>query len=130
MVTGVGIDIIEIDRIGRALEQLGDRFRNRIFTPLEQQYCEEFRDPVPHYAARFAAKEAAMKALGIGIYSRVPWTDIEIRNLPSGEPTLVLHGRARERARARGSDTYRVSLSHNRTQAVAVVIMEGPGPDL
>lgn len=123
-IVGIGIDVIEIERIRQAVQRLGERFLKRIYTPIEIEYCEHFKDPIPHLAARFAAKEAAMKALGVGLYSGIPWTDYEIRNEPSGEPRLYLHRRALDRARDRGASRGWVSLSHNRTQAVAVVVME------
>ena len=127
-VAGIGVDIIEIDRIRRAVDRLGERFIRRIYTKSEEAYCRAFRDPVPHLAARFAAKEAAMKALGVGIYSGIPWTHFEILNHPSGEPYLVLHDKARARADLRGVTEAYVSLSHNRTQALAMVVMCGPAP--
>ena len=123
-VEGVGIDIIEIERIRRAVDKLGERFLKRIYTSVEIEYCHRFEDPVPHLAARFAAKEAAMKALGVGIYSGIPWTDYEIQNEPSGEPHLYFHRKAAARARERGVARCWVSLSHNRSQAVAVVVVE------
>ena len=123
-VEGVGIDIIEIERIRRAVDKLGERFLKRIYTSVEIEYCHQFKDPVPHLAARFAAKEAAMKALGVGIYSGIPWTDYEIQNEPSGEPRLYFHRKAAAHARDRGVARCWVSLSHNRSQAVAVVVVE------
>jgi len=123
-VGGIGVDVIEIERIRQAVTKLGKRFLNRIYTSVEIDYCHRFKDPIPHLAARFAAKEAAMKALGVGIYSGIPWTDYEIRNEPSGEPRLYFHRKAAARARERGVEHCWVSLSHNRTQAVAVVVVE------
>ncbi|MCS7312282.1 MAG: holo-ACP synthase [Acidobacteria bacterium] len=124
-ICGIGVDVIEIGRIRQAVERLGERFLRRIFTEAEQTYCAGFQDPYPHLAARFAAKEAAMKALGVGLWSGIPWTDFEVRNLPSGEPQLFLHSRAWTRANERGVTQVWVSLSHDRTAAVAVVVLVG-----
>jgi len=127
VVCGIGVDVIEVERIRQAVERLGERFLRRIFTEVERQYCAGFQDPYPHLAARFAAKEAAMKALGVGLWSGIPWTDFEVRNLPSGAPQLFLHGKARTRADERGVVQAWVSLSHDRTTAVAVVVLVGSG---
>ncbi len=123
MIVGLGIDIIEIERIREGIERFQQRFLKRFFTEIERKYCEAFQDPYPHYAVRFAAKEAAMKALGVGIFSKIPWTDFEVRNEKSGKPYLVLHGKASQRARELGARSSALSLSHNRTQACAVVIL-------
>ena len=123
-ICGVGVDVIEIERIRQAIERLGERFLRRIYTDVERTYCMGFRDPFPHLDARFAAKEAAMKALGVGLWSSIPWTDFEVRNRSTGEPELYLWRKASERARERGVRHYWVSLSHHRSVAVAVVVME------
>ena len=127
-ICGVGVDIIEIDRIRQAVGRLGERFLRRIFTEVERRYCDGFQDPYPHLAARFAAKEAAMKALGVGLWSGIPWTDFEVRNQPSGEPQLFFYGKARARADERGVVQAWISLSHDRTSAVAFVVLVGTGP--
>src|SRR5205809_1492537 len=85
MIVGTGVDITETARIEQALERHGDRFSRRIFTPLEIEYCERFKNKAERYAARFAAKEAAFKALGTGWRNGVRWLDVEVRNLPSGK---------------------------------------------
>lgn len=123
-IAGVGVDIIEIVRIGHALEKLQERFLKRIYTEREVKYCQQFSDPVPHLAARFAAKEATMKSLGVGIYSKIPWTDFEVANHDSGEPYIILHGKAEARAKELGIINLALSLSHNRSQAIAVVVAE------
>jgi len=114
----LGTDIIEISRIAYARARLGDRFLRRIYTPREIEACG---DRMHSLAARFAAKEAAMKALGRGIWD-IPWRDIEILNDASGRPVLGLHGKARQRAQEIGIVECAVSLSHAREYAVAVVL--------
>jgi holo-[acyl-carrier protein] synthase len=114
----VGIDIIEIERIGRVLEKFGDRFLNRIYTETERQ---RYGTRVPELAARFAAKEATMKALGTGIRG-VRWRDIETLSNRRGKPILVLHGTAKARAELLGLNQWSVSLTHSRTDSMATVI--------
>jgi len=116
-----GIDLIEIGRIGKALERHGERFLNRVFTPAE---IEGARGSTPELAARFAAKEAASKALGTGI-GPVSWKEIEMVNEPSGKPILRLSGRAKAIAQAQGFQTWTVSLTHSREMAAAVVVCAG-----
>ena len=122
-VVGIGIDVVEVARIRKALERAPDRFRRRVFTEAEVAYCEARRDPYPHYAARFAAKEAAMKALGTGWAGGIAFPEIEVVREPSGRPGLRLHGRARERLACRGGRHVLVSLSHGREYAVAQVLL-------
>lgn len=114
----VGIDIIEIERIGRVLEKFGDRFLNRIYTDTERQ---RYGTRVPELAARFAAKEATMKALGTGIRG-VRWRDIETLSNRRGKPILVLHGTAKARAELLGFVHFSISLTHSRTDSMATVI--------
>ena len=114
----VGIDIIEIERIGRVLEKYGDRFLNRIYTETERQ---RYGKRIPELAARFAAKEATMKALGTGIRG-VRWRDIETLSNRRGKPILVLHDTARARAELLGLVHWSISLTHSRTEAMATVI--------
>ncbi|GEA18529.1 holo-ACP synthase [Moorella sp. E306M] len=114
----LGIDIIEIERLERALKR-HPRLMNRLFTPAEQEYCLSRHRPGASLAARFAAKEAVMKALGVGLGS-CSFRDIEIRREESGRPRVVLYGRAGELAREVGADTVTVSLSHCRAYAAAV----------
>lgn len=114
----VGIDIIEIERIEHVLARFGDRFLNRIFTPTER---ERYGRRPPELAARFAAKEATMKALGTGIRG-VHWRDIETLSNRRGKPILQLHGTAKARAELLGLDNWTISLTHSRTEAMATVI--------
>lgn len=85
-ILGIGNDIIEIQRIAKNIERYGQKFLDRIFTPLEQAYCLKHRDPARNFAGRFAAKEAVVKAFGTGFGAHISWTDIEIINAPSGKP--------------------------------------------
>ena len=114
----VGVDLIEIDRVAATLERFGSRFLNRVYTDGEIAYC---RGRAPQLAARFAAKEAAMKALGTGTRG-VGWREVEVTRNRSGEPGIALHGRAVARANALGVDRLAVSLSHSRAYAVASVV--------
>ncbi len=116
----VGIDIIEIARIRRAVERYPDRFLTRIYTSREIAYC---RGRVPELAARFAAKEAVMKALGTGIRG-ISWRDIEVLPNPRGKPLIGLHGTAARRADEIGLHQIDVSLSHSRAYAIASVVAE------
>src|SRR3954471_18559094 len=94
MVLGIGVDVIQNDRIRESVEKFGDRFINRIYTEGEQEYCKKCANPAIHFAARFAAKEAAFKAIGTGWAAGVKWKDVEVERLPSGQPVLHLHGEA------------------------------------
>ena len=127
MVVGLGVDVCDIARIRRALERpTGERFKTRIFTPGERAYCEQRRrGRFASYAARFAAKEAAMKALGTGWADGIRWQDVEVVRPPNGPPALVLHGRAAAIARRRGIRRWLLALSHGDASAVASVIAEG-----
>ena len=116
-----GIDLIEIERISKVIERYGERFLERIYTPAEIQQA---RGSAPELAARFAAKEAASKALGTGI-GPVSWKEIETVNQPSGKPILRLSGRAKAIAQAQGLETWSVSLTHTREMAAAVVVCVG-----
>ena len=121
MILKTGVDLIEIQRIQQVLERHGDRFLQRIYTSNE---IDQSREKPPELAVRFAAKEAASKALGTGI-GIISWQDVEVYSHPSGEPHLRLHGPARQIARARGLTTWAVSLSHSREMAIAVVVASG-----
>ena len=124
MILGIGIDVIQNDRIRESLEKFGDRFINRIYTEGEQQYCKKCANPAIHFAARFAAKEAAFKALGTGWAAGVKWKDVEVERLASGKPELHLHGEALERAKSMGAARFHVSLTHDQLVSVAVVIFD------
>lgn len=120
-----GVDLIEIPRIAGVLDRYGSRFLRRVFTPGEIDYC---RGRAPNLAARFAAKEAAMKALSTGIRG-VSWKDIEVTRHESGAPSLRLHGRAQSRAQRLGIIQLSLSLSHSRDYAVAVVVAQCQPPE-
>lgn len=115
-----GVDIIEIDRIKRAVENDKERFLKKIFTPKEIDYCEgRAAAKYQHYAARFAAKEAVSKALGVGFAKGIWWTDIEVVNDPNGRPTVILYGDAKKIAQGLGIGSLVLSLSHCHKYAVA-----------
>ena len=125
MIVGTGIDITEVPRIREAIQRHGERFLQRIFTEGEIQYCESKVNRVERYAARFAAKEAGMKAIGTGWKHGVRWRDIEVARKPGGRPTLLLHGKAAEFAAKLGATNVALSLTHTAEQAMAQVILEG-----
>ena len=124
MVVGTGVDIAETSRLEQALERHGERFASRVFTPAEIAYCEKSKNRGERYAARFAAKEAAFKALGTGWGAGVRWLDVEVTHQPSGKPELVLTGRAEEVARELQISRVAVSISHSDRYVVAMVIAE------
>ena len=124
MIVGTGIDIAEVPRIRHSIERFGDRFLRRIFTEGEIRYCDSKANRVERYAARFAAKEAAMKALGTGWSHGVRWRDCEVVRLPGGRPTITFHGKAGEFAARLGVKNAALSLSHTTEQAIAQVILE------
>ena len=119
-----GIDLVDFPRIEQMVERHGKRFVNRIFTPAEQEYAKANKNSVEKLAGRFAAKEAAMKALGTGWNHGVSWKDIEVANCPDGCPSLSLAGGALKHARQLGYRKLHVSMSHTRRMAVAEVIIE------
>lgn len=118
-----GVDLIEIERIAAAIERFGDRFLRRVYTEGEIRAC---RGRAQSFAGRFAAKEAISKALGVGIRT-IPWKDIEILRDPRGKPTVHLHGKALSIAKRQNLTTFDVSISHSRTDAIAVVVATGRG---
>ncbi len=124
MILGVGIDIIEVDRIRRTWQQHGERFMHRILCESEIDYCIAQSDPGPSLAARFAAKEAVSKAFGTGIGAALGWHDIEILRQASGQPLVLLHGKGVPLLQERGGRRIHLSLSHSAGQAVAVAILE------
>lgn len=126
MVVGIGTDLIEIARVERSVVRFGDRFLGRVYTAAEIAYCRsKRRSSAESFAARFAAKEAAAKALGTGIGYGISWRELEVVRQPSGQPTMVLTGRAAERASRLGVERIALSLTHSRAMALAVVVMEG-----
>jgi len=125
MILGTGVDIAEVPRIRESIERFGDRFLRRIFTEGEIRYSERKARRFESYAARFAAKEAGMKALGTGWRGGLGWRDLEVVNLPSGRPTLQFHRRAAEIAEKLGAVNVALSITHTAEQALAMVILEG-----
>ncbi|MEZ5400802.1 MAG: holo-[acyl-carrier-protein] synthase [Bryobacteraceae bacterium] len=124
MILGTGIDLAEVDRIRASIERHGDRFLQRIYTPGEIAYVERKANKFERYAARFAAKEAGMKAIGTGWRRGVTFQDFEVANLPSGRPTLRLKGKAAEIARELGVNRISLSLTHTGQNGMAFVILE------
>lgn len=127
VITGSGIDAIEIARIQHAVERYGERFLNRVYLAAERAYCLRKRRSAESLAARFAAKEAAAKALGTGISYGVNWLEIEVVRAPSGRPSLRFHGRAAEIATRQGVVRSNLSLTHTADLALASVVLEDGG---
>lgn len=123
-IVGIGTDLAEVDRIARSIEKFGSRFTGRIFTPAEIAFVESKANKAERYAARFAAKEAGMKAVGTGWQQGVTWQDFEVTNLASGAPTLQLRGKAAEFAARLGARHVHLSMTHAQTLAMAIVILE------
>jgi holo-[acyl-carrier protein] synthase len=124
MILGIGSDLAEVERIGKSVERFGERFLTRIYTAQERAYAMRKANWAERLAARFAAKEAGMKAIGTGLTGGVSWQHFEVANEPSGRPTLRLHGVALQVANAMGVKRISVSLTHTRTMGFAVVILE------
>jgi holo-[acyl-carrier protein] synthase len=124
MIVGVGVDLAEVSRIRASFERFGEKFRDRLYTPLEIAYCESKANKYERYAARFAAKEAGMKAIGTGMRRGVRWVDFEVANLPSGKPTLRFHGVAAKYAERLGVTNIALSMTHTSETSLAHVILE------
>jgi len=124
LIIGMGVDIAEVERIERAIERYGEVFLKRIYTERERAYCEQFKNKYERYAGRFAAKEAAMKALGTGWRRGVRWVDLEVVRESSGRPTLALAGEAGRIAAQIGVKNIALSITHTESQALAQVIFE------
>lgn len=124
MILGTGIDITEVPRVAESISRFGERFLRRIYTEGEIRYCESKANRIERYAARFAAKEASMKALGTGWSRGIRWRDIEVYRQPGSRPTIRFHGRASEFATRMGVKNIALSLSHTSEQAIASVILE------
>ena len=126
-IVGIGTDIIECLRIAQMIERHGELFINRVYTPHEIQYCQSRRQSTQHYAGRWAAKEAVLKALGTGWRRGISWRDIEIRNDPKGRPTVALRGGARDVVEQLGITEMLVSISHCRSHATAYALAQIDG---
>jgi holo-[acyl-carrier protein] synthase len=124
MIVGTGVDLAEVPRVRHMVERFGPRFIERIFTPAEIAYVERKANRFERFAARFAAKEAGMKAIGTGLRHGVTWHDFEVANLPSGKPTLLLHGVAARVAEKLGVRNVSLSLTHTAEYGMAHVILE------
>jgi holo-[acyl-carrier protein] synthase len=125
MILRTGIDLIEIERLSSVLERHGERFLRRVYTPAELAECGgDYQGHAPSLAARFAAKEAAAKALGTGI-GDIAWQEVEILHEASGSPLLILHGQAKSLAASLGLVTWSLSISHTHAHALAVVVAIG-----
>ncbi|MEC9053812.1 MAG: holo-ACP synthase [Verrucomicrobiota bacterium] len=120
---GIGIDVIEVERIEKAIEESGDRFLDRVFTAEERSYCDKQNRPVIHFAARWAAKEAVAKAFGTGIGELLSWQDMEISRLPSGEPEMILRGGGQLFVEEHGITQIKISLTHARNYAAANAVV-------
>ncbi len=125
MIVGLGVDIAEVGRVKAAIERHGEVFLRRVYTPKEREYCERFKNKFERYAGRFAAKEAAMKALGTGWARGVRWVDVEVVREKGGRPTLALAGEAGKVAERLGVKHIALSITHTESQALAQVIFEG-----
>lgn len=124
MIVSIGIDIIEIDEVKGSISR-SKRFVERVFTDSERKYCDSKENKYQHYAARFAAKEAVMKALGTGWDKGIQWKQIEIQNNTEGKPKAVLYGKAKELIGLLNVDKIYISISHNVKSTIAMVIFEG-----
>ena len=124
MIVGIGVDLVDLERIRRMIERYEDRFLDRILTAGEKAYCARHRDRTPPVAARFAAKEAVLKALGTGLDHGIRWCDVEVVRGTSGPPRIELHAAAAAHAKGMSIDHVHISLTHDRGAAVAMVVLE------
>lgn len=123
---GIGIDVVEVERIASSMAEFGDRFASKVFTAAEREYCESQKRPAIHYAARFAAKEAVAKAFGTGIGKELSWLDMEIRRRASGEPEVFLTGDGDAFAKSNNLVQIKISLTHAEHYAAAnAVVLSG-----
>jgi len=123
-ILGIGVDMVEVERIQHSLDRFGERFMKRVFTEGEIAYCQSMKFPARHFAARFAAKEAVSKAFGTGIGKAMGWRDIDVHKKETGEPFLILYDGADQLARDRCMKSSRISLSHTDHHAVAMIVIE------
>jgi holo-[acyl-carrier protein] synthase len=123
-VRGIGVDVVKVERLVQSLERFGHRMEARLFTEGELEYCKRHKDPLPHLAARFAAKEAAFKAIGTGLTQGVGWKQAEVIQPGGRQPRLEFHGAALERFLELGGRSTHLSLTHDGGLAVACVVIE------
>jgi holo-[acyl-carrier protein] synthase len=126
-ILGIGTDIVECPRIGKMIEQHGELFLRRVYTEREIRYCQARKHAIEHFAGRWAAKEAILKAIGTGWSRGLSWTDLEVRNSSSGRPRVLVRAGAKEAALERGIGDILISISHCRTYATAYALALGPG---
>ena len=124
MIFGTGIDIIEIDRINNSIQKYSDRFKNKIFTQKEIDYCHSQADPAKHFAARFTVKEAVLKCFGTGMTGGILWKDIEVDRLKSGQPILNLYGKGKKIFNQLKLKQIHISITHDKSHAIAHAIAE------
>ena len=124
MIFGTGIDIIEVDRIKNSIQKYSDRFKKKIFTQKEIDYCHSQADPAKHFAARFTAKEAVLKCFGTGMTGGILWKDIEVDKLNSGQPVLNLYGNGKKLFHQLNLKHIHISITHDKTYAAAHAIAE------
>jgi holo-[acyl-carrier protein] synthase len=127
-ILGIGTDIVECLRIAQMIERHGELFIHRVYTAHEIQYCQNRKQATQHYAGRWAAKEAVLKAIGTGWRRGISWRDVEVRNLAGGRPVVIMHGGVRDVAEEMGVGQMLISISHCRSHATAyaLAIEEGP----
>jgi holo-[acyl-carrier protein] synthase len=125
VIVGVGIDLVELDRFRAAMRRHGDRLLERLFTKAERGYCAGRWNPAAHYTARFAAKEAVLKALGVGWSGGIRWTDVEVVRSGAGRVEVRLRRRAKRAAASRKVRAVHVNITHSRRYAAAVAVAEG-----
>ena len=123
-IAGIGVDVVDCDRIQNSIERFGARFLQRVFTEGEIAYSNSMKFPERHFAARFAAKEALSKAFGTGIGKSMGWRDLDVQKRESGEPFVVLSGGAQKMAHERGVEKIWISLSHTDQVGMATIILE------
>ncbi len=125
-ILGIGTDIVECPRIGKMIEQHGELFLRRVYTEREIRYCQARKHAIEHFAGRWVAKEAILKALGTGWSRGIAWTDIEVRNGHDGLPRVLVCGEVKEATRRRGIGDILISIAHCRTYATAYALAIGP----
>jgi len=124
-IRGIGVDVVKVDRLSQSLERFGARMETRLFTPGELEYCRRHKEPMPHLAARFAAKEALFKAIGTGLSGGVGWKQAEVLQPGGQQPKLLITGVALDRFRELGCTASHLTLAHDGGLAIACVVIEG-----